>query len=208
MKKTFFLAITAMFATFSFFSCQSKGEGQTMSIQQILEQRHAVRAYTNEPVGDDVVMDILWAANGVSRKDGRRTAPSAVNAQDIDLYVCTEEGAFKYIPQPAALEKVTDRDIRPLFMAQNEYMKQAPLSILLVSDQTKFGEPRPGNRNLYFGFIDAGLVSENISLYCTAIGLGTVCCGPRMEIEEIQKALGLSEQHIPIVYHPIGYPAE
>ena len=59
-----------------------------------------------------------------------------------------------------------------------------------------------------FGFIDAGIVSGNISLYCTAAGLGTVCCAPRMRIEEIQKSLGLTDQQVPVLYHPIGYPAE
>lgn len=70
------------------------------------------------------------------------------------------------------------------------------------------GEPRPGSRNMNFGLIDAGIVSENISLYCTALGLGTVCCAPRMQMEEIARAMGLSEQEIPVLYHPIGHPAE
>ncbi|MCH5309225.1 MAG: nitroreductase family protein, partial [Prevotella sp.] len=64
-----------------------------MTIKQVLEQRHSIRTYAEDKaVSEETVMDILWAANGVTREDGRRTAPSAINAQDIDLYVCTAEG--------------------------------------------------------------------------------------------------------------------
>lgn len=189
-------------------SCKTQSREPGMSVKQALSERHSVRSYSGQAVSDVIVLEILWAANGVTREDGRRTAPSAVNAQDIDLYVCNAEGAFKYNAEAAKLEKVTSEDIRPYLKAQNRFVDTAPLTILLVTDQTKFGEPRPGSRNMNFGLIDAGIVSENISLYCTAIGLGTVCCSPRMRTEEIQKALGLTDQQIPVLYHPIGYPAE
>lgn len=205
MKKILFLASIAICAAVS---CKGQESNNEMNVKQALSERHSVRSYSDQAVNDATVLEILWAANGVTREDGRRTAPSAVNAQDIDLYVCNAEGAFKYKAEAAKLEKVTSEDIRPYLKAQNLFVDAAPLTILLVTDQTKFGEPRPGSRNMNFGLIDAGIVSENISLYCTAIGLGTVCCSPRMRIKEIQKALGLTDQHIPVLYHPIGYPAE
>ena len=205
----------SVFAVLSVCSCQNQPQGQSqdqdqpMTIKQVLEQRHSIRTYAEDKaVSEETVMDILWAANGVTREDGRRTAPSAINAQDIDLYVCTAEGVSKYIPQPASLKKITDKDIRPLFQAQNKFVMKAPLTILLISDQNKFGEPDAKGRYMRFGLIDAGIVSQNISLYCTAIGLGTVCCAPPMEAEEIQAALGLGEGHIPVLYHPVGHPVE
>ena len=199
-----FIAVLSFTAT----ACNGQNNRSEMSVKQALAERHSVRSYSDKAVSEATVLDILWAANGITREDGRRTAPSAVNAQDIDLYVCNAEGAFKYNAKVARLEKVIGDDIRPYLKAQNRFVDTVPLTILLVTDQTKFGEPRPGSRNMNFGLIDAGIVSENISLYCTAIGLGTVCCAPRMQIEEIQKALGLTDQQIPILYHPIGYPAE
>ena len=210
-----------VFAAIAVCSCENKPQGQeqeqeqhrtikhiTLTIKHVLEQRHSVRAYEDRIVSEVMVKDILWAANGVTREDGRRTAPSAINAQDIDLYVCTAKGVSKYIPKSARLEKVSGEDIRPLFKAQNEFVMKAPVTILLVSDQNKFGEPDPNGRYMRLGLIDAGIVSQNISLYCTAIGLGTVCCAPPMETEEIQASLGLDEQQIPVLYHPIGYAAE
>ena len=205
MKKILFLASIAICAAIS---CKGQESNNEMTVKQALSERHSVRSYSVQAVSDVTVLEILWAANGVTREDGRRTAPSAVNAQDIDLYVCNAEGAFKYNAPAVKLEKVTVEDIRPYLKAQNRFVDTTPLTILLVTDQTKFGEPRPGSRNMNFGLIDAGIVSENISLYCTAIGLGTVCCSPRMRTEEIQKALGLTDQQIPVLYHPIGYPAE
>ena len=205
MRKILLLASIAIFAAVS---CKGQESNKEMTVKQALAKRHSVRSYSGQEVNEATVLEILWAANGVTREDGRRTAPSAVNAQDIDLYVCNAEGAFKYNAPAVKLEKVTAEDIRPYLKAQNRFVDTTPLTILLVTDQTKFGEPRPGSRNMNFGLIDAGIVSENISLYCTAIGLGTVCCSPRMRTEEIQKALGLTDQQIPVLYHPIGYPAE
>ena len=205
MRKILLLASIAIFAAVS---CKGQESNKEMTVKQALAERHSVRSYSGQEVSEATVLEILWAANGVTREDGRRTAPSAVNAQDIDLYVCNAEGAFKYNAPAVKLEKVTAEDIRPYLKAQNRVVDTTPLTILLVTDQTKFGEPRPGSRNMNFGLIDAGIVSENISLYCTAIGLGTVCCSPRMRTEEIQKALGLTDQQIPVLYHPIGYPAE
>lgn len=210
-KSIIAMATLAIMVSTTFVSCNSQAqekEVKEMSVKEALMQRHSVRSYSDAALSDEMVIDILWAANGVTRPDGKRTAPSAVNAQDIDLYVCTEKGTSKYDPQNARLEKVTDEDIRPFLQAQNRFVETAPLTILLVTDQSKFGEPRPGSRNMNFGFMDAGIVSENISLYCTALGLGTVCCAPRMQMEEISRALGLSEQEIPVLYHPVGYPAE
>ena len=182
----------------------AKNDKKTMTVKEALQKRHSVRHYSGKAVSEQQIIDILWAGNGISHDD-KRTAPSAVNAQDIEMYVCKADGAYRYNAEKNSIEKVTGEDIRPLMQAQNKFIMTAPLTILLVTDQTQFGEPRPGNRNMNFGLMDAGLVSENISLYCTAIGLGTVPCAPRMKIEEIQKALKLTDQQVPVLYHPIGY---
>ena len=212
-------ASIAVFAALAVCSCENKPQEQNqeqprtikhipLTMRYILEQRHSARKYKDHALNEAMVKDILWAANGVTRKDGRRTAPSAINAQDIDLYVCTAEGVSKYTPDPAGLKKVSDEDIRPLFKAQNEFVMKAPVTILLISDLTKFGGDADPDKYMRLGLIDAGIVSENISLYCTAVGLGTVCCAPPMETEEIQASLGLTEDQVPVLYHPIGYSAD
>lgn len=205
MKATALLA-TAVIAAAGLGLASCSGNGLT--VKESLAHRKSVRSYTDKAISDGLLIDILWAGNGISHDGDKRTAPSAVNAQDIDMYVCKADGTYKYNAIENVINKLTDTDIRPLLQAQNAFIMSAPVTILLVSDQRKFGERREDSRNAVFGYIDAGLVSENISLYCTSVGLGTVPCAPRMDADGIRKALGLPNTSIPVLYHPIGYPAE
>ncbi len=185
-------------------------DGKELTVRQSLDSRYSERRYdTSKAVSDSQMLDILWAGNGMN-KYGKRTAPSAMNAQDIDLYVCKADGTWKYDAANKKLTEVTKDDIRPYFIGHNDFANDAPFCILLVTDQTKFRAPNDGRseRNMNFGLIDAGIVSENISLYCTSVGLGTVPCAPRMENEKIQEALGLTEKQVPVMYHPVGWPAD
>ena len=110
---------------------------QAQVLEDILQNRRSIRQYSDQQVSDEMLLKILWAANGVNREDGRRTAPSAINAQDIELYVCKGEGAYHYQPKEKQLEKVSDTDIRPFIANFNKFILDKPV-ILLVSDQTKF----------------------------------------------------------------------
>ena len=176
-------------------------------LAEILNARKSIRQFdTTKTVSDEVIMDILWTANGVNREDGKRTAPSAVNAQDIQLYVCKSEGVFQYKPADETLEQVSATDIRPLFAGRNAGALKNPV-VLLVSDKDKFppfgDEPR--NR---FAAMDAGYVSQNIYLYCAANGMATVACAGGINPKAIQEALALPESMVALLYHPIGYPVE
>lgn len=176
-------------------------------LTEILNARKSIRQFdTTKTVSDKVIMDILWTANGVNREDGKRTAPSAVNAQDIQLYVCKSEGVFQYKPADETLEQVSATDIRPLFAGRNAGALKNPV-ILLVSDKDKFppfGE-EPRNR---FAAMDAGYVSQNIYLYCAANNMATVACAGGINPKAVQEALGLPETMVALLYHPIGYPVE
>ena len=207
MKGSILIIMVLAFAGLVAVSCGKKPKDTEMTVSEALAKRQSVRSFSAETIPEETLLKILWAANGTSRGD-RRTAPSAVNAQDIELYVCKADGTYRYSAKDGGLVKVTDKDIRPSLQAQNKFIMTAPLTILLVSDQSRFGRMREGSRNRDFGLIDAGIVSENISLYCTANGLGTVCCSPRMDLDAIREALRLGDDHIPVLYHPIGYPAE
>lgn len=185
-------------------------DDKELTVKQSLNSRYSERRYdTSKTISDKQTLDILWAGNGMN-KYGKHTAPSAMNCQDIDQYVCKTDGTWKYDAASGKLTKVTDTDIRPYFIGHNDFANDAPFCILLVTDQSRFPASNDGrqNRNMNFGLIDAGIVSENISLYCTSVGLGTVPCAPRMENDKIQNALGLTEQQVPVMYHPVGWPAE
>ena len=173
------------------------------SLIKALQDRHSVRSYTDKALSDQMLSDLLWAANGVNRTDGKRTAPSAINAQDIELYVYKKDnGVYHYVPTENKLVKVSDTDIRPIIAAHNAYINVVPVVVLLMSNQAKFSGIKSAQK---LGAMDAGYVSQNIYLYCAANGLGTVACAPPMDEAAVQTALGLSADYLPLIYHPVGY---
>ena len=174
-----------------------------MTLMESLQQRHSVRDFSDKAVSDADLSELLWAACGINRPDTKKiTAPSAINAQDILVYVCTKDGAWLYVPDGNSLQKVSDKDLRTAVAGRQEAVAVAPVSLVLVSDRTKFGDRAKGAEVM--GAIDAGYVSQNICLACTALGLATV---PRMTMdkETLAKELHLDENKTLLVNQPVGY---
>lgn len=174
------------------------------NLMTALQNRHSVRTYSNKQLSTQTLSNLLWAANGVNRADGRRTAPSAINAQDIEMYVNLSSGVYHYAAADNKLVKVSSENLSKLIVGRNEFIYDAPVVILLLSNQAKF-KRFPGTT---LGTMDAGYVSQNICLYCSAFGLGTVPCAPKMDAAAVQKLLGVSADYLPLIYHPVGYPRE
>ena len=173
-----------------------------MGLFEVLQKRASIREYSDKDISDKTLSQVLWAACGKNRPDGRITAPSAVNAQDVMVYVCKADGAFLYDAQNNTLVQVSKKDLRKAVAGRQEFAAKAPVSLVLVSNLEKL--PRA---NEMLGAMDVGYVSENICLACTALGLATV---PRatMDIETLKKELGLGEKQVPMLNNPIGYPIE
>ena len=174
-----------------------------MTLYQALQQRKSVREYSTKDIDDMKLSQLLWAAVGINRPDGHLTAPTAVNAQDISVYVCRKDGAYLYVAKDNALKKVSDKDLRKAVAGFQSFAAEAPVCFVIVSDNDKF---RGGSTNgpTISGAIDAGYVSQNIDLACEALGLATV---PRasMEKETLKKELKLTDAQNPILNHPVGY---
>ena len=174
-----------------------------MTLYQALQQRKSVREYSTKDIDDMKLSQLLWAAVGINRPDGHLTAPTAVNAQDISVYVCRKDGAYLYVAKDNALKKVSDKDLRKAVAGFQSFAAEAPVCLVIVSDNDKF---RGGSTNgpTISGAIDAGYVSQNIDLACEALGLATV---PRasMEKETLKKELKLTDAQNPILNHPVGY---
>ena len=174
-----------------------------MTLYQALQQRKSVREYSNKDIDDMKLSQLLWAAVGINRPDGHLTAPTAVNAQDITVYVCRKDGAYLYVAKDNALQKVSDKDLRKEVASAQQFAAEAPVSLVIVTDNAKF---RGGSTNgpTISGAIDAGYVRQNIDLACEALGLVTV---PRatMDKDALKKELKLTEAQNPILNHPIGY---
>ena len=173
----------------------------SVTLTEALQKRRSDREYNaDRDITDQQLSQILWAACGVNRPDKKLlTIPTAINAQDIQVYVCRKDGVALYQPYDNTLKKVSSEDIRPLLAERQQNMKNAPVFLLIVSDQEKFRH----NAEVY-GAMDAGYASQDICLMCAALGLKTV---PRamMNKEAVAKALGLGDKQILELNHPIGY---
>ena len=172
----------------------------SMSLGDALKQRRSYRDMTEQEVDLQTVSTILWAACGISDPaSGKITAPSAVNMQDIKVFVCSQYGVCRYMPKDNTLVPVTTTDIRPSLAAGQDFTKKAPVALILVS--TKDNERMDNNR---YGGVDAGYVSQNIYLACTALGLHTVARA-MMDKDAIKRELNLTDTSIILLNHPIGF---
>ncbi len=177
------------------------------TLMEALAGRHSTRAFATTAIPEQLLADMLWAANGVNRPDtGKRTAPSAMNLQEIDVYVVTAEGTYRYDAANHALVQVCSEDLRHAVAAGQKFAATAPVCLVLVADFSKYDEAPPSEARI-MAAIDAGIVSQNISLFCSATGLATV---PRasMDAKAIARSLRLNETQMPLLNHPVGYPAQ
>mgnify|MGYP000601022195 CR=1 FL=1 len=160
---------------------------RTGSVMKALSERHSTREFAAKALSLSDLSDLLWAANGVNRKDsGKRTAPSALNKQDVNVLTLVAEG-----------------DYRSAVAGGQAFVKSAPVSLVLVSDVSRFGDAKNA-RNQLMGAMDAGIVSQNISVFCSSAKLATV---PRasMDGNQLKKVLKLKDGQIPMMNHPVGY---
>lgn len=170
-----------------------------LPVMQALEKRQSVREYADKKLTHQDLSDLLWAANGINRPElGKRTAPSAMNRQEIDVYVCMPEGAYLYDAQTNTLKPVAKGDLRSAVGGGQAYVAKAPLCIILVGNLEDF------NNDVLIPAVDAGIVSQNISLFCSGTGLVTI---PRasMDYEKLKLTLKLKNSQRLLLNHPVGY---
>ena len=173
-----------------------------MPLYEALAKRQTNRDFSDKNLKMQQVSDLLWCANGVNRENGKRTAPSARNAQEIVIYVFNKEGVFRYNPSENLLEMVMAGDKRGELTSRGTLTVDAPLTLLYVADYAKMSSFDDAGREFY-GATDAGFVSQNVYLYCAANGLNTVVMGAidRDHIAELLQLKGKA-----VLAQPIGYP--
>ena len=211
MKKMMFAAMMAVLASCA--TAQNTKDIQLLapnkdkgvSIMKSLAQRQSHRKCADKELSTADLSDLLWAANGINRpEDNKRTAPSALNRQDIDVYVISKTGAYKYIAAENRLQLITEGDHRDAVASGQDFVNQFPVSLVLVSELSKLGDAK-NERTRMTAAMDAGYVSQNICLFCAGNGLVTV---PRatMNSTELKKILKLGDTALPLLNNPVGYP--
>jgi SagB-type dehydrogenase family enzyme len=169
----------------------------------VLKARQSARVFAADSLPPQVISNLLWAANGMNRADGRRTAPSARNWQEIDVYVVMAGGAYRYDPKAHALEPVAAGDHRAKTGTQ-AYVATAPVNLVYVADMTKTGKSPAEERDL-FTPADAGFIAQNAYLFCASEGLAVVVRG-LIDRPALAAALNLRTDQKVLLAQTIGYP--
>lgn len=195
MKKSVF-ALAAAVAASSFLSAAdiklpAPDKKGGIPLMQALDQRKTIRSYSEKALPMQIVSELFWAASGVNRPDGRMTAPTARNLQEISLYAVLPSGVFRYDAEKHTLVQVSGENIT------RNMTGKAPLSVVFVADTKK--QPQ-----IKYSAVDCGFISQNIYLYCASAGLGTVVRG--MYDKSFTGKLNLPKGSEVLFIQSVGYP--
>lgn len=176
-----------------------------ISVMETFAKRQSSSEFADKELSIQDLSNLLWAANGINRENGKKTAPSAQNSQDIDVYVALPNAVYKFDAQANNLILISEGDYRGLAGGKKD--NPLPPSILyIVADASKY-KPSAYNSIEHItdmNKVDAGIVSQNISIFCSGMGLGTK---PRAQMNhaELKKVLKLSDSQTLMLNHPVGY---
>lgn len=203
MKKMLFLAVAVLLsaglsgADIKFPAPQKTGG---MPLNEALSKRQTIRAYQEKELSEQQIGNLLWSAFGVNRKNGKFTAPTAANRQEIRLFFLTAKGAFAYCPETHQGKQITAKDLRPL-----AGVFKAPLYIVIAADLDKAASQ-------HYAVMDTGYVSQNIYLACASQKLGTCAIGSFARIKGsekgqlLRKGLELPGNVVIYLTHSVGIP--
>ncbi len=174
-----------------------------MPLMQALKARQTSRAFSGEALPDKVMSNLLWAAVGINRPDGKRTAPTAMNRQEIDVYVAMEKGLYLYDAKAHSLKPVLKKDLR-VATGKQPFVGDAPVNLVFVADYSRMTMMREQDKDFYAA-TDTGFVSQNVYLYCASEGLATVVRG-YLDRDMLAKEMGLRSDQKVILAQTVGYP--
>ncbi len=187
-------------------------------LMQALKDRNSSRMYTTQKIPLQVLSNLLWAGFGINRPElGKRTAPTGMNRQDIDIYVATADGVYVYDAKAQLLNPVVAEDVRSLSGRQHPPptvppervppLDEAPLNLIYVADGAKWGKSSPDQKehNLRLAFLHTGAISQNVYLYCASEGLATIV---RLWFDKtgLETKLRLRPEQYAVLVQSVGYP--
>jgi SagB-type dehydrogenase family enzyme len=173
-------------------------------LMQALKERQSIREYGDQKLAPQTLSNLLWATWGINRPDGHRTAPSASNKQEIDVYVVLPEGAYLYDAVAHALNPVAAGDLRAATGTQ-PFPATAALNLVYVADMAKAGRPATDPQQALNTGADAGFIAQNAYLYCASEGLATVVRAS-VNKPELAKLLKLRADQLIVFAQSVGYP--
>lgn len=177
-------------------------------LMQALNERQSIRSFTKDSLTQQQLTDLLWAGWGINRADqNKRTAPSARNFQEIDVYVALPGGLYLYVAESNILKMINNKDLRKLTGSQN-FVADAALNIVYVADMGKLGKKEDENiedSDLLMTYANAAFIAQNIYLYCASADLGCVVRGMVPE-EQLTTEMELRSNQRIILAQTVGVP--
>ena len=167
-----------------------------LPLMQALSKRQTIRAFAAKELDTQTLSNLLWAANGFNRSD-KRTAPTAMNRQELEIYVVLSTGAYWHDAKNNVLVQKSTEDLRAL-TGRQDFVATTPVNIVIVADTEKQAAKE-------YQYIDAGYISQNIYLFCASEGLATVVRG-YVDRDALAKAMGLPDKQTIIVAQTVGFP--
>jgi nitroreductase len=173
-------------------------------LMQVLKDRHTTREFSSEKLSPQVLANLLWAAFGINRPDtGKRTAPSAMNWQEIGIYVAIADGLYVYDAKGNKLDPVLAGDVRGATGMQ-PFVKEAPLNLVYVADYARTKDIPIDDKNM-FTAADAGFVAQNVYLFCASEGLNVVVRGS-VDRATLARVMKLRPEQKILLAQTVGYP--
>ncbi len=163
------------------------------SLMDALQNRRSNRSFSTTPLSNEVIANLLWSANGVNSNDGKRTAPTARNKQEMELYVILPTGAYIYMPEENVLNMITEENLT------DKTGYNAPMTVVYVADTTK--------QEKEWAYTDMGFIGQNVYLFCAVNGLNTVFKGS-FDDDYLREALKIPSHKQILAIQDVGYPVE
>lgn len=180
-----------------------------MSVEAALAKRESVRHFTSIPLTLSQISQVLWAAQGITRNWGGRTAPSAGALYPLDLYLALPDGFFQYIPRNHQLLHISDGNLIEALAAAalgQQCIKDSP-AIIVIAAVYKRVEQKYRQRGERYAKIEAGHAAQNILLQAVSLRIGAVPVGAFYD-DEVRRVLSLPADHEPLYLIPLGNMGE
>ncbi len=175
------------------------------SLLEALGKRRSSREFRRDALPMEMLSTLLWAADGINRADGGRTAPSALDAREIDIVVALPSGAYRFDPTVHALQLICAQDVRRVTGYQ-DFVDDAPLDLVYVADHGRM-KTVPVSQREAFSNVAAGAIAQNVYLFAATAGLATVLRA-WIDRDAIARSLGLSHDQQVLLSQTVGFAKE
>ena len=213
MKSKFIFALFFIF--FGYSQCQAQAvetiklpapqKTGGMSLMEALDNRQSQRSYSSKELTQQQMSNLLWAAYGINRPNGYRTAPSARTAHEYDIYIIKNDGWYLYDAEQHVMLKMGNENIQEHAGTQ-DFVQTAPVNLVFVADFDKLASFNE-EMQVFYAATDVGYISQNVYLYCAAEGLATIVRG-QIDKAKAKEVLKLKPKQKVMLAQTVGYPGE